>query len=262
MAGISNASSPEGDGDAEAEVSVWLTRLPAEPDMATMTRCLNGAELARLETLPPMRQREFGLSRWLIRQALARVSGLGPDECAPVGGRPVRSAQPIGWALSLSHSHGVAACAISSGAAVGVDLEPLARRSAWQQVVKRWFTPSEQTWLLAADRHLDFLRVWTLKEAWLKATGRGIAGHLQTLEVSADGGLRGDDKRHHWRACAGSVADMMLAVAYSGSQTSGHTPSVHWLAAPALSAEPSTPETAVDWWTATNIPTEARDDDQ
>ncbi len=229
-----------------------------------MTRCLDAAERVRFDTLAPQRQLEFALSRWLIRQALAQVSGLGPDQCAPVPGRPVRSAQPGGWSLSLSHSHGVAACAISPGTAVGVDLEPLARRPAWQQVVRRWFTDAEQAWLLEANRHQDFLRVWTLKEAWLKATGRGIAGHLRTLEVSAAGGLQGDDRRHPWFACVGTLADLVLAVAYSGGPSMPSVPTVHWLAAPALAPAPQeTPpgEVSVDWWTAGPIHTEACHDD-
>lgn len=264
MAGPSSASSPDTGGRVEAGISVWLSRLPADPDLAAMCRCLDAAELARLETLAPPRQREFGLSRWLIREALARVSGLAPGQCAPAAGRPVRSAWPEGLTLSLSHSHGVAACAISTGAAVGVDLEPLTRRPAWQQVARRWFTPDEQDWLLNANRHQDFLRVWTLKEAWLKATGRGIAGHLQTLQVSANGQLRGDDRRHPWRACVGTVADMMLAVAFSADPPLQRAPAVHWLTAPAQSASgaPAPDSADMDWWTATDILTEASDDRQ
>lgn len=263
MAGPSSVSSPDTVGGSD--VSVWLSRLPAQPDLAAMGRCLDAAERTRLQGLAPVRQQEFALSRWLIRQALAWASGLEPDLCAPVPGRPVRSARPEGWSLSLSHSHGVAACAISAGTAVGVDLEPLVRRSAWQQVVRRWFTPAEQAWLLADGQHLDFLRVWTLKEAWLKATGRGIAGHLQTLEVGAGGQLHGDDRRYPWRGGTGTVADMMLAVVYSDERQSRGAPAVHWLTAPTRAATGPTPESppepaAMAWWTHTHIDTEAHHD--
>lgn len=261
MAGRSSAFSPE--RPATAPVSVWLSRLPVDPDLAALTRCLGPDEQARLDSLAGVRQQEFALSRWLIRQALARVSGQPPEACAPVPGRPVRSARPGGWTLSLSHSHGVVACALSTGAAVGVDLEPQDRAMAWQAVARRWFSTSEQAWLLAGARHRDFLRVWTLKEAWLKATGRGIAGHLQTLEVGADGHLWGDDRRHSWHACTGEVADMVLAVAHSLGHEAG-APPVYWLAAPALAA-PAGPEpliARVDWWTNRTIDTEARDDDR
>jgi 4'-phosphopantetheinyl transferase len=85
----------------------------------------------------------------------------------------------------------------------------MARRPQWHKVVSRWFSPQEQAWLLAADDAKAFLKVWTLKEAWLKATGRGIANNLKTLDITADFELR--------RACLGTSAEHWVALVYQGS---------------------------------------------
>jgi 4'-phosphopantetheinyl transferase len=88
----------------------------------------------------------------------------------------------------------------------------------WQKVVKRWFSSTEAAWLLAADDPEAFLQVWTLKEAWLKATGRGIADNLKTLTVNAETELTGDRPHQPWRASLGRSGDHVVAVVYQGPQ--------------------------------------------
>ena len=159
-------------------------------------------------------RQEFIASRWLIREALAQATGATWSTCRPVTGRPVASAEPPGWALSLSHSHGWSGCAVSARAGLGLDLEPLQRRPNWQKVVRRWFAASEQDWLLARDSAEDFLKVWTLKEAWLKATGRGIANNLRTLEVDQDFNLSGDCADTVWQASLGQVSQTLITLVH------------------------------------------------
>lgn len=259
MAGTSNGYNPE------PTLSVWLSREPEQPDWQALTRCLTPVEQARMDTLSPPRQLEYCHSRWLLRQALGHASGQGPDQCYPEAGRPVRSASPQGWALSLSHSHGVSACAVSSHASIGVDIEPSVRRSDWQRIVKRWFNETEQAWLLEADSATDFLRVWTLKEAWLKATKRGIAGNLQTLSVCPAGKLQGDDRSRLWAGGTGEVDGITLGVVYGilTRATAVQVPPVFWVDPPSLSREKAlsaiTPG-RIQWWTTRAITTEGNHD--
>lgn len=69
---------------------------------------------------------------------------------------------------------------------------------------------------MRVDNPEAFLKVWTLKEAWLKATGRGIADNLQTLIVTADLELSGDRPLESWRASLGRSGDHLVAVVYQG----------------------------------------------
>lgn len=207
MAGTSSGFNPE------TGPTVWLCRDP-DAGVPSCPDWLTDYEQATVAKFSGPRLREYLTSRWLIRQAIGRGSQCPAGDCEPVSGRPVASARPEGWHLSLSHSGGVSGCAVSGLPGIGLDLEPLDRRPHWQKVARRWFTPDEQAWLLANNSHEDFLRVWTLKEAWLKATGRGIAGNLQTLEVLPDFSLRGDCHEPGWHAASAELEGYLITLVY------------------------------------------------
>jgi phosphopantetheine--protein transferase-like protein len=87
--------------------------------------------------------------------------------------------------FNLSHSGDWAALAVSSESAVGVDIEheilSPAKFKAIPRIIKRYFHPNEQIFFNELDeagqvRH--FYPLWTMKEAFLKATGSGIANGL------------------------------------------------------------------------------------
>ena len=180
MAGSSNGYSPDG------KPAIWLCHQTdgfgtRSPDW------LSGYERDVLSRFSGPREREYLTSRWLIRQALSHSARLPAHQCRPVDGRPVLSGSPEGWHLSLSHSHGLSACATRAGSPVGVDLEPCTRHPQWQKVARRWFSPVEQEWLFREDDPNTFLKVWTLKEAWLKARGLGLRIPLDAFSFSLAG---------------------------------------------------------------------------
>lgn len=206
MTGSSSACSPD--------LTVWLCHEKAESTPAT-PHWLTTTEQHTVARFRGPRQREYLTSRWLIRQALAGASGHNPAACRPVNGRPVCSDTPPGWRLSLSHSHGLSACAASAAnTPIGVDIEPMGRHPRWQKLAKRWFTPQEQNWLLEENTAETFLTVWTLKEAWLKATERGIAGNLQALEVGPGFTLKGDRPEQGWQACCFHLNGFLITLVY------------------------------------------------
>ncbi|SFJ92249.1 4'-phosphopantetheinyl transferase [Marinobacter persicus] len=233
MAGPSSGCSLERMDITERRVCVWLCRQPDSNAPIAAPGWLTQTEHQRLASLAGPRVREFLASRWLIRQALSAVCGgqHRPEQCRPVPGRPVASQMPAGWHLSISHSQGLAACALSRQP-LGVDLEPLQRRPGWQKVTRRWFSETEQAWLLERDDPQTFLQAWTFKEAWLKATGRGIAGNLQTLEVAPGFELSGDRPDACWQADSLAVEDFLVTVVYQTPDATPHRPAFHWLAPP------------------------------
>lgn len=113
--------------------------------------------------------------------------------------------QPLHF--NLSHSGDLALVAISSVAPVGVDVEQIRPLANAVRLAGRFFKPSESAALSqcpASERQAAFFRVWTRKEALLKATGQGIAYGLGRFEVSCEpgGGLLAVDgnatKAQHW----------------------------------------------------------------
>jgi 4'-phosphopantetheinyl transferase len=92
-----------------------------------------------------------------------------------------------GWHFNLAHSADLALLAVTRAGPVGVDVERLRPLTYAGQVVSRFFSPREDAAfrVLPEDQKPDaFLRLWTRKEAWLKATGEGITQSLGRVEVS------------------------------------------------------------------------------
>lgn len=90
--------------------------------------------------------------------------------------------------FNLSHSAGIAAC-IVSGEPCGIDCERVGEYRPG--VVKRAFSDSEKAMLEAAgemERDILFFRLWTLKEAFVKAIGVGVSYPMDTAVFRFDGG--------------------------------------------------------------------------
>ncbi|MCA1909378.1 MAG: 4'-phosphopantetheinyl transferase superfamily protein [Magnetospirillum sp.] len=91
--------------------------------------------------------------------------------------------------LNLSHTRGVAAAALCEEHDVGVDVEWLERRPVEDGLAQRFFAPAECAQLAAlppAARHHAFLDFWTLKEAYVKAIGKGLAQPLDSFAFTLD----------------------------------------------------------------------------
>ncbi|MBU1109447.1 MAG: 4'-phosphopantetheinyl transferase superfamily protein [Candidatus Riflebacteria bacterium] len=87
--------------------------------------------------------------------------------------------------FNVSHSSHMIVIAFA-GNRLGVDIEHLERKVDLAAILRRFFSPTEQSsWAQyqQADTQRTFFRGWTRKEAVLKATGEGIAG-LAHNEIS------------------------------------------------------------------------------
>jgi 4'-phosphopantetheinyl transferase len=196
---------------APAVVRVWL----ADPDAQS------GAELARCEALldPEERaratrrrgdaaRRAFVVAHALVRRSLSREADVAPDAWrfarAP-GGRPevAAPAHAVGLRFNLSHTAGLAACAVVRGASVGVDVEAGARLARPLALAERFFAAEEAAALRTlpeARQRERFVELWAAKEAVVKARGVGIAGALAAVRLSLE--------REGWRlVTAGEGAD-------------------------------------------------------
>ena len=89
--------------------------------------------------------------------------------------------------FNLSHSEDLAIIGVRRGAALGVDLERIRELEDAEELVARFFSKREATAFQALSKDQKpaaFFNLWTRKEAWLKATGEGIAHLLDQVEVS------------------------------------------------------------------------------
>ncbi|UYN96104.1 MAG: 4'-phosphopantetheinyl transferase superfamily protein [Enhydrobacter sp.] len=89
--------------------------------------------------------------------------------------------------FNISHTRGAVACATTLDHPVGVDVEALERPGDLMEIARSYFAPAELATLRAtapADRRATFLRLWTLKEAYLKARGDGLSLPLDRFAFS------------------------------------------------------------------------------
>ena len=100
------------------------------------------------------------------------------------------SHSPNAWHLNLSHTDGLVALAVAK-TPVGVDVEDLQRRGRTVELSDRFFAPSEARALRAlpeAAQRSRFFDLWTLKEAYIKARGQGLAIPLASFAFDLDHG--------------------------------------------------------------------------
>ena len=89
--------------------------------------------------------------------------------------------------FNLAHSEGLALVAVTRSASIGVDVERVRRLPEFNELVNRFFSPRESELFAKvpeAEKPQAFFNLWTRKEAWLKATGDGIASLLPEVNVS------------------------------------------------------------------------------
>lgn len=138
-------------------------------------------ERLRIETLQRAQDRRNSTAAWLLLHQLAGDRGATVHR-AP-SGRP--GAKPP-LDVSLSHSGDWIGVALCEAGRIGVDLEKL--RPVSSSLVRRCLTVGELAWLHevqpGTERSHRFFRLWTAKEAFLKATGVGLS--MDPREISID----------------------------------------------------------------------------
>jgi len=89
--------------------------------------------------------------------------------------------------FNLSHTHGLSLIALTSGRAVGVDIEQIRPIPDFASMAGQAFARQEIEALagLPEEQHLRaFFACWTRKEAYLKALGDGLSRPLDSFAVS------------------------------------------------------------------------------
>lgn len=122
-----------------------------------------------------------------LRRVLAAYTGYHPSRlqfATTPEGKPYLPGSHIHF--NLSHSGRCVAIAVCAGGPVGVDVEEIRIHPEWRDLARVYFAPRELAWLSAGseDRQLArFYRLWTMKEALVKATGAGVSA-LATAAIT------------------------------------------------------------------------------
>lgn len=184
-------------------VDLWTAELDAVPAarLEVYRSWLSPDERAALERFATARL----AGQWLLTRALSRwVLSHYEPEVAPAEwrferteeGRPFvvgplsreRLATLPSW--NLANADGFVVCGVSEHL-VGVDVESMTRGVEILASAPRVTSPSEQAQLSSLpelERARLAVQLWTLKEAYLKARGHGIALRLERITISVPRG--------------------------------------------------------------------------
>lgn len=181
---------PAPDPFREGVVHVWRFALDADEErLPQLEAVLIDEERARAHRFRGAGlKRRFVTGRATLRAILGAYLSVEPSRVVftyGLHGKPV-AVGARGLEFNLAHSGGIALCALTPGSPLGVDVEALRPMENAERIIARYFTPREQADFLshaAGDRQAAFYRGWTRKEAFLKATGEGLAASLDSFEV-------------------------------------------------------------------------------
>jgi 4'-phosphopantetheinyl transferase len=181
----------------EGAVTVWSMALASPPHdaVARWLAVLDDDERARADRFRFTADREIYIAAHaLTRALLAAVGGLpapawrfaaaasGKPEIDPSLGRPRLR-------FNLSHTRGLVACAAGLDDDLGIDGEATDRIKDELELAEHFFAADEVSLLRGTakgERRNTFFRIWTLKEAYIKATGLGLACPLDSFAFGLD----------------------------------------------------------------------------
>jgi 4'-phosphopantetheinyl transferase len=203
---------------AADRVDLWYVDFADVGDelLADYDALIDAEERARRDRFVFERDRRaYAVSHALVRTVLSAYADVAPDRWrfeANAYGRPeiTGSEAQCGVRFNLSHSRGAALLGVIHRREIGVDIESVERSTECVSLADRYFSPVEVTDLmrLAESRRRDaFFDYWTLKEAYIKARGMGLAIPLDqfSFDLSTPGGTkltcdaRLNDDGEQWR---------------------------------------------------------------
>ncbi len=173
-----------------------------EPLPALFLEILDEEERSRADSFRYAQDRHDFICAHALRRALlawrfARSPGYWRFTPASLKRPQVLSAPPgTSPEVTLTHSHGLVAAAVTDGRAVGVDAEDLKGRRADPAILSLVCDEDEQRALDVLNGDVvawqrAFLRLWVRKEAFVKAVGVGLSFPLTSIRFTPDGQLAG-----------------------------------------------------------------------
>ncbi len=209
---------------------VWYTFTDEITDPALLAdyrAVLSAEEATRLDRFYFEKHRHsFLVSHALVRAVLSLYADVSAAQWTFVigsHGKPeIANSLPMPLRFNLSHTQGLAAVIVALGRDVGVDVE-FVGREVNRELADRYFAPPEVAALHSLpemQQRERFFDYWTLKEAYIKARGMGLALPLgefafhvgDAIAIEFSGSIEDDPKSwqfERWRI--GSRHKMAIA---------------------------------------------------
>lgn len=174
-------------------VHIWEGRLDVPGHVTAAARLLLSAdERARADRFVYDRhRRRYTVAQAHLRRVLAQLTGTPPEAIEFRFGKHGKPFLAGGPSFNQSHSEERIMIAVAAGGRLGVDIEELREVRYMLGIADKNFGEDEAARLHAApahERRALFFRLWTRKEAFLKAVGVGLTQPLRTFSVDPSPG--------------------------------------------------------------------------
>lgn len=161
------------------------------------TSYLSKQEVSELESIGIQERRnQYLISRWLSKSLLGSLLGIPVVEVSTIKG-------PLGKPcledklnflkidFNISHTKEITLVGIAEKKQIGVDVEKIkVNRSS--DIAARFFMPPEARWLAEGQTPQEqvsrFFRIWSMKEAVIKAIGGGVFQNIKQITFQEEDG--------------------------------------------------------------------------
>ena len=221
----------------EGEVHVWRAELD-QPDevLEKFWKTLAPEEVDRANRFHfEKHRRHFVVGRGFLRELIRRYTGEKPETLRFSYGPYGKPALSGPLRFNMSHSGGVALFAFAEEKLLGVDVEHVRADFASEDIARRFFSAAEfesLCGLAVEEKVAAFFRCWTRKEAFIKATGKGLSQALDGFDVTLAPDVPAallrvnDDAAERW-----SLFDVEVGEGYAGAlAVEGYVSRIkHWV---------------------------------
>ena len=226
------------------QAHIWIMPMPAvpreteapgdDPVIKQLASVLSAGEIDRSKRFHfENDRREYVAAHALCRIMLSRFAETRPTDWqfeAGPHGRPEIAGpdRQYGLRFNLSHTRGMVCVAITRDDDIGVDVEWMGRHNQLEDIAHAKFSKPEVVHFQnvpAAEKIRCFFSFWTLKEAYIKAIGKGLRepldGFAFTLDPLTIDFVQNQDDPENWRfLLMEPVPDYMCALAIRNNR--GH----------------------------------------
>ncbi len=214
--------------DSQSDLHMWQFSLQQQEQKTLLLKALlSREERAKSERFSTaLLQCRFVAARASLRVIIASYLNAEPSEIEFEYGqfcKPAIKTKGASLQFNMAHSNDLGVIAITSEKHVGIDVEHVSTVVDMDNIVAHAFSPYERSVYSAIPADLRanvFLRCWTRKEAYMKATGMGLSLPPDKFDVTLIPGeiprlLRVEhdpDEVSRW-----SLSDFDLATDYIGT---------------------------------------------
>ncbi len=189
MTGWSSAI-PEKRSLLSGQIDIWYTHLTRDWEQALLNQykalCSEEEKVQQNRFFRKEDQQNYlvsrGLLRWALAQYLENITSKDIFFYKGIYGKPfIGNFMDTALQFSLSHTKDLVVLAVILEQNIGVDIEPLERDIDIFNIAESFFSPLEYKELCSLSPEQlkpAFVKIWTLKEAYLKACGTGLTTPL------------------------------------------------------------------------------------